>query len=454
MRRVQPEQLGLVPAFHDHIHSREVEAISRLLDEHPEAAKWVHQDLVRGDGRQVSEQRGREGMTGEQVLRVILVKQLGGFSYDELAFHLADSLSYRAFCRMDIGHPIPNKKTLQRNVKKVEAITLERINVLLVEHAIAAKIDDGNKIRVDCTVMETNIHEPADSSLLVDSVRVLTRLMTRAQKYVESPFTNHHRLAKRRGLAILNARTQEDRVPLYQELLKVANKTVDAAEGITTTLTSKTPAKKRTKPKFIKLVEALQHHVGLARRVVSQTHRRVVLGETVPAPEKLVSIFEPHTDIIIKDRRDTLYGHKLCLTTGASGLITDCHVEKGNPADSTLAVRMVERHMERYGHAPKQACFDGGFASRANLEEIKALDVDDVVFAKAKGITVDEMAGNAKTFRALRNFRAGIEATISYLKRCIGWTRCAWRSLRSFTAYTWASVVTANLLLLARRQLD
>ena len=110
--------------------------------------------------------------------------------------------------------------------------------------------------------------------------------------------------------------------------------------------------------------------------------------------------------------------------------------------------------MERYGHAPKQACFDGGFASRANLEEIKALDVDDVVFAKAKGITVDEMAGNAKTFRALRNFRAGIEATISYLKRCIGWTRCAWRSFRSFTAYTWASVVTANLLLLARRQLD
>jgi IS5 family transposase len=454
MRRVQPEQLGLVPAFHDHIHSREVEAISRILDEHPEAAKWVHQDLVGGDGRQVSEQRGRAGMTGEQVLRVIFVKQLSGFSYDELAFHLADSITYRAFCRFGIGYPIPNEKTLQRNVKKVKAITLERINVLLVEHAIAAQIDDGNKIRVDCTVVETNIHEPTDSSLLVDSVRVLTRLMGRAQKYVEAPFTNHHRLAKRRGLAILNARTQEDRVPLYQDLLKVANKTVDAAEGITATLTSKTPAKKRRKPKFIKLVESLQHHVGLARRVVAQTHRRVVLGETVPATEKLVSIFEPHTDIIIKDRRDTLYGHKLCLTTGASGLITDCHVEQGNPADSTLAVRMVERHMERYGHAPKQACFDGGFTSRANLDEIKRLEVGDVVFAKAKGITVDEMAGNAKTFRALRNFRAGIEATISYLKRCVGWVRCAWRSWRSFTAYAWASVVTANLMLIARHQPD
>jgi len=454
MRRIQPEQLGLVPVFHDHVHSRELQAISQILDQHPEAAKWVHQDLVRNNERQISDQRGREGMSGEHVLRVIVVKQLSGFSYDELAFHLADSISYRAFCRFDIGHPIPNKKTLQRNVKKVEAVTLERLNVLLVEHAIAAKIDDGNKIRFDSTVMETNIHEPTDSSLLVDSVRVLLRLMGRAQKYVEAPFTNHHRLAKRRGLAILNARTQEDRAPLYQELLKVTNQTVDAAERLTAALTTKTPPRTRTKPKFIKLVEALQHHVGLARRVVAQTHRRVILGETVPATEKVVSIFEPHTDIIVKDRRDTLYGHKLYLATGASGLITDCHVEKGNPADSTLAVRMVERHMERYGCAPKQASFDGGFSSRDNLEEIKRLEVDDVVFAKSKGITVEEMAGNAETFRALRNFRAGIEATISYLKRCVGWARCAWRSLRSYTAYAWASVVTANLLLIARRQLD
>ena len=454
MRRIQPEQLGLVPAFHDHAHSRELEAISRILDEHPEAAKWVHQDLVGNNGHQISAQRGREGMTGEQVLRVIVVKQVSGFSYDELEFHLADSITYRAFCRFDIGHPIPNQKTLQRNVKKVEAVTLERINVFLVEHALAAEIDDGNKLRVDCTVMETNIHEPTDSSLLVDSVRVLVRLMERAQKFVEAPFTNHLRLAKRRGLAILNARTQEDRVPLYQDLLKVTNQTVDAAESITATLTASTPRRKRTKRGYIRLVESLQHHIELARRVVAQTHRRVVLGETVPASEKLVSIFEPHTDIIIKDRRDTLYGHKLCLATGASGLITDCHVEKGNPADSTLAVSMIERHMERYGRAPKQACFDGGFSSHANLKEIKRLEVGDVVFAKAKGITVEEMAGDAKTFRSLRNFRAGIEATISFLKRCVGWTRCAWRSLRSFTAYTWASVVTANLLLIARHQLD
>jgi IS5 family transposase len=104
------------------------------------------------------------------------------------------------------------------------------------------------------------------------------------------------------------------------------------------------------------------------------------------------------------------------------------------------------------GGAPQQACFDGAFSSRANFEELKRLEVNDVVFTKAKGISVDEMAGDRATFRTLRNFRAGIEVTISFLKRCVGWTRCAWRSLRSFHAYAWASVVTANRLLLARRQ--
>jgi transposase, IS5 family len=225
---------------------------------------------------------------------------------------------------------------------------------------------------------------------------------------------------------------------------------VTAADRIVAAFTSKYSPQALRDPLIFELFQSLQHFLGLARRVVTQAHRRVVLGETVPSSEKLVSIFEPHTDIIVKDRRDTLYGHKLCLATGASGLITDCHVEKGNPADSTLAVGMVERHIERYGRAPEQVCFDGAFASRANFDEIKRLEAGAVVFTKGKAITVDEMAGDVRTFRLLRRFRAGIEATISFLKRCVGWTCCAWRSLRSFTAYTWASVVTANLLLLAR----
>jgi IS5 family transposase len=449
MRRTQPEQLPLVPAFHAHVRSRELEAMSQILDAHPVAAQWVLADLV---GSQVSARHGREGMSGEQVLRVILVKQLGGFSYDELTFLLADSASYRAFCRIGITQKIPTAKTLQRNVKLVQPHTLEKLNRLLVEHASKTGLEDGQKLRVDCTVTETNIHAPTDSSLLKDSIRVLTRLIERAQKYVAVEFANHLRLAKRRDLAIQHARSNEERLPLYQQLLKATEQTMTAAQRTIAAFSTTYPPQALEDPAIHALLGQLQHFLELARRVVEQTRRRIVLGEVVPATEKLVSIFEPHTDIIIKDRRDTLYGHKLCLATGASGLITDCRVEKGNPADSTLAVGMVQRQTEIYGQPPRQASFDGGFASRANLEQIKKLEVQEVVFAKSRGIEIHEMASSEASFRALRHFRAGIEATISFLKRCFGWTRCTWRSLGSFQAYAWASVVAANLLLLARHQ--
>jgi len=450
MRRSLPEQPVLVPAFHPHARSRELRAMSQILDQHPEAAEWVLRDLV---GRQTSSRLGREGMSGEQVLRAMLVKQLGQFTYEEVAFHLVDSMSYRAFCRIGLGQTTPTAKTLQRNIKMVEAQTLEKINRLLVEDAAMAGIEDGSKIRVDCTVTETNIHEPSDSSLLWDSVRVLVRLMYRAQDYVNAPFTDQQRRAKRRMIGIQYARSREERLPLYQDLIKVTDKTVSAAQRVVATFASTYPPEALENPVIYDLLEQLRHYLELAGRVLDQSRRRVLLGETVPATEKLVSIFETHTDIIVKDRRETLYGHKLCLATGASGLVTDCRIEKGNPADATLATAMIERQRALYGRSPAQVSFDGGFASRANLDDIKKLGVRDVVFSKSKGITADEMAGGETEVRKLRHFRAGIEATISWLKRCFGWGRCLWRSLRSFRAYVWASVVAANLQRLARTEI-
>ncbi len=174
----------------------------------------------------------------------------------------------------------------------------------------------------------------------------------------------------------------------------------------------------------------------------------------MPATEKLVSIFEPHTDIIVKDRRDTFYGHKICLTTGASGLVLDVVVESGNPSDSTLARKMVERVGAVLGRFPKQVTFDGGFSSKANVQEIKELGATDVVFSKHVGLEVTEMAKSTWVFRKLRNFRAGIEAGISFLKRTFGLSRCHWRGFDSFGAYVWGSVLSCNLLVVARRLLE
>ena len=174
------------------------------------------------------------------------------------------------------------------------------------------------------------------------------------------------------------------------------------------------------------LARNIERAVGIFRMVIDQTVRRVIRGEKVPASEKVVSFFEEHTDIIVKGRRDTQYGHKVFLTGGASNLILDCLIERGNPADSDRYQDLLERHKEQFGRAPRQVSADGGFASRNNLAFAKGREVKDAVFAKKRGLTVMEMAKSAWVYKMLRNFRAGIEAGISTLKRAFGLDRCTW----------------------------
>jgi IS5 family transposase len=450
MRRSVRDQLSLVPAPFGHDHVRELQAARAILDVHPEFARWVQADLLAGG---VAADRGRDGLSGEQVLRALVIKQANGFSYEGLAFHLADSQSYRAFCLIGFADKAPSKSTLQRNLKLVRAETLERVNRALITHAQEHGVEDGRRLRSDSTVIEAGIHEPTDSRLLLDSVRVLTRLLRKACEYVALSFTNHLRRAKRRALAIQHAAKAEQRVPLYRDLVKVAENTVTAARFSVERLEQDFPPEAFQQPELGQLRDALVHYSRLADRVLDQTRRRVFGGETVPAPEKIVSIFEPHTDIIRKDRRDTLYGHKVFLTAGASGLIVDCVIERGNPTDSTKAVKLAARAIMVLGTEPEQIVFDGGFSSRENLGEIKLLGIRDVAFSKAPGLAIKEMVKRTWLYQRLRHFRAGIEGIISFLKRCFGWDRCAWRSYGSFRAYTWGSVIAANLVMLARHAL-
>lgn len=451
MRRSVREQLPLLPAPFGHEHVRELQAVRAILDAHPEFARWVQADLLAGG---ISADRGRAGMSGEQTLRALVIKQANGFSYEGLAFHLLDSQSYRAFCLIGFADKTPKKSSLQRNFKLVRAETLERINKALVHYAQAHKIEDGRRLRSDSTVIEAAIHEPTDSSLLVDCVRVITRLLREARTYVEFEFVNHHKRAKRRAMAIQHSAKAEQRLPLYRDLVKVAENTVASARISVEKLEQIYPPEAFGQPELGELRGTMQHYVGLADQVLDQTRRRVFDGETVPALEKIVSIFEPHADIIRKDRRDTLYGHKAFLTTGASGLIVDCVVETGNPTDSTKAVKLATRAIRVLRSTPEQIVFDGGFSSRENLGEIKALGIRDVAFSKAPGLKVKEMVKRTWLYQRLRDFRAGIEGTISFLKRCFGWDRCTWRSYSSFRAYTWASVIAANLVMLARHTLN
>lgn len=405
----------------------------------PEAGGLVYDDLV-AHGPDVS--TGRPGLSGDQVLRLLLLKQMNGFSYEEFAFHLADSRCFRAFCGLGINEKSPRKSSLQNNIKSIQPTTVELIHRLILATAEELKVENGKVVRVDCTVVESNIRHPADSSLLYDCVRVLARLMERGRRQVDTAFINHTRRAKRRSLGILNARTKKKRKQLYRDLLKVTQGTMKMAENMM--FAGCDPV----------ITVGLMHFSRLAKMVVNQTERRVLHEETVPAGEKIVSIFEEHTDIIIKDRRETYYGHKICLTSGKSGLFLDCVIEDGNPADSELAIEMIERQKVIYGRAPKQSAFDGGFASKTNLSDLKAAGVQDVMFCKKRGLKVVDMAKSTWVYKKLRDFRAGIEGMISFLKRCFGVGRCTWSGLESFKSYVWGSVVSANLLILARHTME
>ena len=176
-------------------------------------------------------------------------------------------------------------------------------------------------------------------------------------------------------------------------------------------------------------------------------------GEAVPAGEKLVSLFEPHADIIVKGSRDAEYGHKLNLTSGRSGMVLDLVIETGNPPDSERLLPMLERHIGIWGQAPRQAVADGGFATRGNLATAKAWGVGDMAFHKKAGLRIEDMVRSKWVYRRLRNFRAGIEAGISCLKRAYGLARCTWRGLDHFKAYVWSSVVAYNLVLFTRLRL-
>jgi IS5 family transposase len=449
MRETHKTQPKLNEPWLDLPHAKELKAISDLLDQHPMLGALMAQDISRGKSKRTG------GLTGDQALRIMIVKQMNGFSYDELTFHVADSQTYRTFCRIGLTDEAPKRSTLAENIKRIKASTLEQINRVILGAANEAGIERGRKVRIDSTVTEANIHPPSDSWLLFDCVRVLTRLMTGLKNLgVQIEFSNRMRRAKRRWHTISRTRGKRRRRKLYRDLVNAVEEVFAASVAAVGVAQKHEAGSFEEAMRLQAFIGELEHYVPLTARILDQTRRRVFDGESVPAAEKLVSIFEDHTDIIVKAPRETQFGHKVTLTGGASSMILDCVVSGGNPADSSLADTMIERQIDIYGRPPLKASFDGGYASKGNLQSIKSMGVRDAVFHKKRGLKESDMAKSLWVFKQLKNFRAGIEGCISFLKRVFGLSRCTWRSRPSFESYVWASVVSFNLLVMARHLIE
>lgn len=452
MRQKRNRQRSIFEVLGKNPGPKEFEQMSLVLDANPEILDLAFSDLTKGKRTNT----GRKGMTAEQVLRCAIVKQSRELTYDDLEFWLADSYSLRSFTRLSHDQ-YPSTSTLQSNIKSLREDTWIAIHQFIISYADEEKFEKGRKIRLDATVVETDIHAPSDSSLLCDGVRVITRWLFDGKKFSPEPqyqFSDHRRVMKKRLLTIQNTTSNKTREKAYKDMLMYASHVCiygrEAAEELYAYAGGTDPLDIfRTQ----NLAEQIGRAVLLLQKVIDQTNRRVLKQEKVPASEKVVSLFETHTDIIVKGRRKTEYGHKVFVVGGASNLIIDCMIERGNPADSACFQKLLDRQEEYYGRPPRQTSADGGFASIENLQYAKSIQVKDVVFSKKRGLKVIDMAKSDWVYRKLRNFRAGIEANISSLKRSYGLTRCNWSGWDGFKQYVWSAIVSYNLMVIARMQL-
>ena len=444
MRETRNAQASIFDRYAKHEIGNELAMMSEILDNCDGLLDWIEEDLIE-EGTQST---GRAGLPVESVLRCAVLKQARQLSYQELAFYLEDSSSFRSFARLPQGL-VPRKSALQANISRIRPETWERINRGLIEQAMAGEIESNDQIRIDSTVVESNIHEPTDSRLLCDGIRVLTRFMEKARRKLDIPgirFFDRRKLARSLARQIFYSRGMAKKKPLYEDLLSHAEQVMeDSYQAFW-----RVELYQSLGPEYRQWIDQVKQYRRLLRRVIRQTRRRVLKGESVPATEKVVSLHEPHTDIIVKGGRDTQYGHKLNLTTGKAGLILDATIESGNPSDTDRYLPMVQRQEEIYELLPTRVAADGGYACVANLEDAKALGVTDAAFQKKKGLTVEAMASSEEIYKQLCDFRAGIESNISELKRAYGLKRALWRGLEGFKACIWSAICSYNLVKMAR----
>ena len=431
------------------------DTIASILEANPQIEQAVLDDLTSDGKGGRKKPTGAEGMTAEQVVRFAVAKMKERLSYRGLQARVADSICLRGFCLVG-PETVPAFTTLQENIKRIRARTWEAINDIVVGYAYDRGVEDGQRVRIDTTGIKTDIHHPTDSHQLWDSVRVLARVLQRVETDIprlRGAFHDHRRASKRLFFRIHNTRGQDNKKPLYKRLIGLAEKTVAYTRTALDALAPQRCGGMEEMLMAAAYAAQLEQFVPLAERVIEQSRRRVLLGEDVPAGEKVLSIFEPHTDIVKKGQREILYGHKVLFTGGKSNLILDCTIERGNPADAAQFIPAIERHEEQFGHAPTQTATDAGFASKANARDARTKGVKDVVFAAPRKKDAPGADRNSNTYKRLRKWRSGIEAIISATKRAFGLTRCTWSGFESFQAYVQLAVLAFNLQTLARHLL-
>lgn len=396
----------------------------------------------------------------EVIMRMLALKHLYRWSYEQTEYQVRDSLVLRQFCRVYLN-AVPDDTTLMRWANLLRPETLHAFNERVTQLAVDLQITHGRKLRTDGTVVETNIHAPSDSSLLADGVRVVGRALQRARAVLAGHshlpaqlFRNRTRSARRTAREIgqvlrrASIHSQARGQKAYRRLVKTTQATISQAKQVLAALKQETSATAGT------LAATLDRFIPRVEQVIQQTVRRVFQDEQVPAGEKIVSIFEPHTAIIRRDKvgHPVEYGHKVWLDEVDGGIVSDYRVLEGNPNDSTQWQTSLERHVQHFGRAPRQASADRGVYSESNEQYAQQSGVRRVVLPQPGHKSPDRQAHEKQSwFRRGRRWHAGIEGRISVLKRAHGLNRCRYHGSDGFERWVGWGVIAGNLAVIGRK---
>jgi IS5 family transposase len=403
---------------------------------------------------------GRHSTPVEVLLRLVILKHLYQWSYKETEGRVADSLVLRWFCRVAF-HEVPDASTLWRWEQTLQPETVHTLNDRVVQLAAQAKVTKGRKLRLDATCVQTNIHHPTDSGLLVDSVRVLSRFVQRAKGLLKEQGNNVQQLCRsrlrsaRRVAQTLHRqlrRTVEEKEAqqqaLYQKLIQTTEQMVRQSRQVIAALG------KRTEQQAKRLLHQAQQVLPLVERVITQTRTRVLEGKKMAAEEKVLSLFEPHTRAIPRHKGGALveFGRHVILDEVEGGLVTRYQILE-HPTEHGQALEAVAHHQSLFEHPPNLVAGDRGVQSAETKERLKAAGVKCVAIPAAGKLSPERQAlERSRPWRRGYRWRAGIEGRIASLRRDFGWRKSTYHGPDGMERWLGLGVIASNLRRIALAQ--
>ncbi|TME96153.1 MAG: ISNCY family transposase [Chloroflexi bacterium] len=447
--RAAPVDLfALVPALELRFEP-ELAELDRLLEDDV-IFQQVKADLSRR--RPHTMETGRPSTPVEVILRLLVIQHLYKWSYAQTEHFVGDSLVLRQFCRVGLDR-VPHHTTLMRWANVWQPETMHRLLDRVTELARSLKVTRGRKLRIDGTVVATAIHYPTDSTLLADGVRVLGRTVQRAVRVLTGQVRRlgSRRLRQAKQLARridattavnASAAARAERPTLYTRLLAVAQASLRQAEQIRRALAERSDAVVQ------RLESALKHVAPLVQQVITQTERRVLHGESVPASAKLVSLFEPHTAIVRRGKAHVPaeFGRKVVLDEVDGGLVTRYVVLVGNPPEASELPHSLAHHQASFARAPAVLTADRAFSTLENEQLARDVHIRSVAVPRQGPLTPQQQqVQHRAAFRRAYCWRAGIEGRISVLKRRFGLDRCRYHGEAGMERWVGFGLLAHNL---------